>query len=109
METLFRTQLSPVPVHRVLELDGSMATAPVDCTSGRSKTDLKVVPPLIDFQTPPLAEAAKTVNRPSSATAVTAAIRPLISADPILRAGSPETVPASKRGGASASRLGPRM
>jgi len=87
-------------------LDGSTATAPMDCTSGRSKTDLKVVPPLIDFQTPPLADAAKTVSRPLSLTAVTAAIRPLISAEPILRAGRPDMVPESYLTGACASSAG---
>src|SRR5580698_2504788 len=100
METLLRTQLSPVPAHTIFELDGSRATAPIDCTSCRSKTDLNVVPPLMDFQTPPLADAAKTVRRPPSLTAVTAAIRPLISADPILRAGKPDMVPESYRTGA---------
>src|ERR1700691_288620 len=106
METLLRTQLSPVPTHTIFEFDGSTATAPMDCTSGRSNTDLKVVPPLTDFQTPPLAEAANTVSRPLSLTAVTAAIRPLISADPILRAGRPDMVPESYRTGACASRAG---
>ena len=37
-----------------------MVTAPIDCTSVLSNTDLNVVPPLMDFQTPPLAEPAKT-------------------------------------------------
>src|ERR1700693_5671087 len=97
METLLRIQLSPLPTQTFLVLEGSMATAPMDCTSGRSDTAWKVVPPLMDFQTPPLAEAAKTVRRPLSLTAVTAAIRPLISADPILRAGRPDMVPESYR------------
>jgi hypothetical protein len=83
-----------------------MATAPTDCTSGRSNTDLNVVPPLIDFQTPPLAAAAKTVSRPLSLTAVTAAMRPLISAEPILRAGRPDMVPESYRTGACANSAG---
>src|ERR1017187_7564782 len=108
METLLRSQLSPVPTHTIFELEGSIETAPMDCTSGRSNTDLKVVPPLIDFQTPPLADAAKTVSRPLSLTAVTAAIRPLISAEPILRAGRPDMVPESYRTGACASRAGLR-
>ena len=69
-----------------------MATAPIDCTSGLSKTDLKVVPPLIDFHTPPLAAPTKTVSRPLSLMASTAAMRPLIVADPILRADKPEMV-----------------
>ena len=62
-----------------------------------SKTGLKVVPPLTDFHTPPLAAPAKTVMRPFSSTASTAAMRPLIVAEPILRAGKPDTVAASNR------------
>jgi hypothetical protein len=60
-----------------------------------SNTDLKLLPPFTDFQTPPLADPANTVSRPSSFTAATAAMRPLIIAEPILRAGNPDTVPAS--------------
>src|SRR5271157_1467052 len=95
METLLRTQLSPVPVHTVFEFVGSMATAPIDCTAGLSNTGLKVAPPLTDFHTPPLAEAANRVRRPASSTAATAAMRPLICAEPMLRAGRPEIAPAS--------------
>ena len=51
--------------------------------------------PFTDFQTPPLAEPTNTVSLPFSFTASTAATRPLIVADPILRAGSPEMVAAS--------------
>src|SRR5580658_2851763 len=97
METLFRIQLSPVPTQTILGLCASMVTAPMDCTSGLLKTGLKVVPPLTDFQTPPLAAPAKTVRRPLSLTAAMAAMRPLIAAEPMLRAGRPDTVPASKR------------
>src|SRR5262249_17370841 len=56
-------------------------------------------PTFRDFHTPPLAPPAKTVSRPLSLKAVTAATRPLIVAEPIFRAGSPEMVPASKRTG----------
>src|SRR5438067_7577349 len=94
-ETLFRTHDSPVPTHTILGLEGSTATAPIDCAGCRSNTGLKVVPPLTDFQTPPLAEPTKTFNRPSSAMASTAAMRPLIAAEPMLRAGKPEIVAAS--------------
>src|ERR1035441_7478532 len=95
MDTLLRTQVSPVPTQTILGLPGSMAMAPMDCTAGLSNTGLKLVPALTDFHTPPLAEAANTVSRPPSLTAVTAAMRPLISAEPMLRAARPETVPAS--------------
>src|SRR5436190_9852264 len=94
-ETLFRTHDSPVPTQTMLEFVGSIATAPMDCTASRSKTDLKVVPPFTDFQTPPLAEPTNTVSLPFSSTASTAATRPLMVADPMLRAGSPEMVAAS--------------
>ena len=97
IDTLLRTQDSPVPTHIVFEFDGSIATAPIDCTSCRSKTGKNVVPPFTDFQTPPLAAPTNTVMRPSSSTASTAAIRPLMVAEPMLRAGNPETVAASKR------------
>src|SRR5579862_924908 len=100
IDTLLRSQPSPLPTQTILELEGSMATVPVDCTSGRSKTGLNVVPPLMDFQMPPLADAANTVSRPPSLTAVTAAMRPLISAEPMLRAGRAEIVPESYRTGA---------
>src|SRR5579863_8377994 len=91
-ETLFLVHASPVPTQTVLEFDGSIVIAPIDCTGCRSNTGVNVVPPFIDFQTPPLAEPMNTVRRPFSLTAVTAAIRPLIVADPMLRAGSPDTV-----------------
>src|SRR3954471_21388986 len=71
---------------------GSMATAPIDCTGCLSNTGLNVVPPLTDFQTPPLAEPTKTVTRLASCTAATAAMRPLIAAEPMLRAPRPEIV-----------------
>src|SRR4051794_7580175 len=105
-DTLLRVQLSPVPAHTFFALLGSTAIAPVDCTAGASNTDLKLVPAFTDFQTPPLAVAAKTVSRPPSSTAVTAAMRPLICAEPMLRAGRPETVPASNRTGDCAISMG---
>src|SRR5258708_28646871 len=94
-ETLFRVHASPLPTQTVFGFEGSIVTAPIDCTSSRSNTGLNDVPPLTDFQTPPLAAATKTVIRPSCSTASTAAMRPLIIAEPILRAGSPDTVAAS--------------
>src|ERR1039457_5735433 len=102
-ETLLRVQDSPLPTHTICGLDGSMVTAPIDCTSGLSNTDLKVVPPLIDFHTPSLAEAVKTVRRPGSYSASTAAMRPLILADPILRADKPEIVEESNLTGVCAT------
>src|SRR6267154_845940 len=56
METLFLVQLSPVPTHTILWFEGSIVTAPIDCAGSLSNTGLKVVAPLIDFHTPPVAE-----------------------------------------------------
>src|SRR6266581_1439390 len=95
METLFLVQLSPEPTHTVLWLEGSIVTAPIDWTLSRSKTGLNVVAPLIDFHTPPLADPANTVIFPSSSTASTAAMRPLMVAEPIFLAERPEMVPES--------------
>src|SRR5690348_3377500 len=83
-DTLLRTQLSPVPAHTIFGLEGSIATAPTDSTSAASNTGLNVVPPLTDFHTPPLADPAKNVSRPSWLIPVIAAMRPLIVADPML-------------------------
>src|SRR5438067_6005511 len=101
-ETLLRSQDSPVPTQAISGFEGSIATAPIDCTSWRSKTGLKVVPPFTDFQTPPLAEPTNIVSRPLRTTASNAAMRPLIVAEPMLRAGRPETVAASNFSGCCA-------
>src|SRR3954454_20747443 len=90
-EVLLRVQASPVPTHTVFGLLGSMVTAPMDMVY-LSNTGLKVVPLLELFHTPPLAEPTYTVARPFSMTASMAAMRPLMAAEPMLRAGSPEMV-----------------
>ena len=54
-EVLLRVQASPVPTQMILDDCGSIVMAPIDCTDSLSNIGLKVVPPLIDFQTPPLA------------------------------------------------------
>ncbi|MFT3917410.1 MAG: hypothetical protein QM704_25990 [Anaeromyxobacteraceae bacterium] len=82
---------------------GSMAMAPIDCTPARSKTGRKVVPPSVDFHTPPLAAPAKIVVLPSTLRAATADTRPLITAAPTLRAPRPESTPASTRAGPAAA------
>src|ERR1700722_6772440 len=92
IETLFRIHDSPVPTQMVLDEEGSIAMAPIDCTGCLSNTGLKVVPPFSDFQTPPLAEPTYIVSLPSTRTAARAATRPLICADPMLRATRPEIV-----------------
>src|SRR6266853_2909128 len=89
-ETLFRVHDSPVPTQTVFGACGSMAMAPIDCTGCLSNMGLKVVPPFTDFHTPPLAAPTYTVSRPFSLTAVSAAMRPLIVAEPMFRAPNPE-------------------
>ena len=78
METLFRIQASPVPTQTILEFEGSIATAPIDCTSGRSNTGLERGAAVDRFPDAAAGGAANTVSRPLSLTAVTAAMRPLI-------------------------------
>src|SRR6267142_3372466 len=92
METLLRIHDSPVPTQITLGFLGSIVIAPIDCTGSLSNTGLNVVPPLVDFHTPPEAAPAYTVRRVPSCTAATAAMRPLMAAEPILRAPSPEMV-----------------
>src|SRR4029453_863738 len=93
METLLRVHDSPVPTQTFFEFFGSRAIAPIDCTGCSSKIGLKVVPPSSDFQTPPLAAPPKTVTFPfPSLFAAIADTRPLIVAEPMLRAPRPETV-----------------
>src|ERR1700729_3835811 len=93
METELRVQLSPVPTHATFGFVGSSAIAPIDWTGSRSNTGLKLVPPSCDFQTPPEAAPTKSVTLPSaSCLAATADMRPLIAAEPILRAPSPDIV-----------------
>src|SRR6266550_8047898 len=92
MEALFRVHASPVPTQITLGFFGSIVIAPIDCTACLSNTGLKVVPPFTDFHTPPLAAPTYTVSRGPSCTAASAAIRPLIAADPMLRAPRPEMV-----------------
>src|SRR5260370_8657980 len=95
IETELRVHDSPVPTHTVSWCDGSTAIAPIDCTDCLSNTGLNVVPPSSDFQTPPEAAPAYTIVLPRSTNAATAETRPLISAEPMLRAPIPEMTPAS--------------
>ena len=85
---------------------GSSASAPIDWAVCLSKIGRKVVPPSCDFHTPP--EAAPTSSRvlPSGCTRpAMAAIRPLIVAEPMLRAPRPEMVALSNLAGAAAATL----
>ena len=92
IDTLFRVQASPVPTQITCGFLGSTAIAPMDCTGCLSNTGLYVVPPFTDFHTPPLAAPTYTVRRDPSCTAARAATRPLIAAEPMLRAPRPEIV-----------------
>src|SRR3954468_8667872 len=92
IDTLLRIHDSPVPTQTTLGFLGSIVTAPIDCTGCLSNTGLNVVPPFTDFHTPPLAEPTYMVSRAPSCTAASAAIRPLIAAEPMLRAPRPEIV-----------------
>src|SRR6266542_4872544 len=97
-ETELRIQDSPVPTQIVFGLEGSIVTAPMDWTGCLSKTGLNRVPPSSDFQTPPLAAPTKTVVLPSLFLAATAETRPLIVAEPMLRAERPDRTPESRTG-----------
>src|SRR5256886_14651028 len=93
METLFRVHDSPVPTQTFFEFFGSSATAPIDCTGCSSNIGRNRVPLSSDFQTPPLAAPTKSVILPEgSRTPAMAEMRPLIAAEPILRAPKPEIV-----------------
>jgi hypothetical protein len=82
-----RTRLSPVPTQITLSFCGSIRTAPIDCVCS-SKTGLKLTPPSIERQTPPLAVPTKICSG-SDWLASMLAIRPLIVAGPIARARMP--------------------
>src|SRR5438034_7578199 len=92
IDVLLRVHASPVPTQTTFGFLGSMVTAPIDCTGCLSKTGLKVAPPFKDFQTPPLADPTKIVSRWPSCTPSMAAMRPLMVAEPMLRAPRPEIV-----------------
>src|SRR5207302_2287912 len=105
METLLRVQDSPVPTQTFFEFFGSSAMAPIDCTPCSSNTGRYRVPLSSDFQTPPLAAPTKNVILPEgSRVPAMAEIRPLIAAEPMLRAPRPEIV--AELYGASAAWLG---
>ena len=53
--TLLRTLPSPVPTQTIAGLAWWIASAPIAATGWSSKTGFQVRPPLIDFQTPPVA------------------------------------------------------
>src|SRR2546421_13041253 len=68
----------------------------MDCTGWSSNTGLKVVAPSVDFQTPPLAAPTNRLILPAgSLKPASAEIRPLMAAEPMLRAPRPEIVPES--------------
>src|SRR5580658_2807588 len=98
-ETLLRVQDSPVPTQTFIGFEGSTAMAPIDCTGCSSNTGLNVVAPSVDFHTPPLAAPTKSVIFPDgSAYPASAEMRPLMAAEPTLRAPRPEIAPSSSTG-----------
>src|SRR3982751_1505071 len=102
IETLLRVHDSPVPTQTFFGFFGSSATAPTDCTGCSSNTGRYRVPPSSDFQMPPLAAPTKIVILPEdSGAAAIAEMRPLIVAEPMLRAPRPEIV-AEVKGACSA-------
>src|SRR6184192_4926733 len=93
IETLLRVHDSPVPTQTFFEFFGSSAIAPIDWTCCSSNTGRYRVPLSSDFQTPPLAAPTKSVILPEgSRVPAMAEMRPLIAADPMLRAPKPEIV-----------------
>src|SRR5207245_9491628 len=97
IDTLLRVHDSPLPTQIFLEFFGSIAIEPIDCTDCSSNTGRKRVPPSSDFQMPPLAAPTKRVILPEgSFTPAIAEMRPLIAADPMLRAPSPAIVAESE-------------
>src|SRR5438309_383023 len=93
IDTLLRVHDSPVPTQTFLSLFGSIVIAPMDWTDCSSKTGRYRVPPSSDFQTPPLAAPTNNVIFPEgSFVPAIAEIRPLIAAEPMLRAPRPEMV-----------------
>src|SRR5205807_9202550 len=93
IETLLRVHDSPVPTQTFFEFFGSSAIAPIDCAGCSSNTGRYRVPLSSDFQTPPLAAPTKSVILPDgSRVPAIAEMRPLIVAEPMLRAPRPEMV-----------------
>src|SRR5262245_54301309 len=91
MDTLLRVHDSPVPTQPFFGFFGSSAMAPIDCTGCSSNIGRYRVPLSSDFQTPPLAAPTKSVILPDgSDTPAMQEMRPLIAADPMLRAPRPE-------------------
>src|SRR5262245_11606393 len=97
-ETELRVHDSPVPTQTFFSFEGSIAIAPIDCTGCLSKTGLNVVAPSRDFQTPPDAAPTNSVVLPCDTLAASAEMRPLILADPMFRAPSPERTARSTLG-----------
>src|SRR6266403_3932065 len=102
IETLLRVHDSPVPTQTFFEFFGSSAMAPIDWTRCSSKIGRYRVPLSSDFQTPPLAAPTKSVILPEGSRApAMAEMRPLIVAEPMLRAPRPEML--AELNGASAA------
>src|SRR5262245_61008806 len=102
MDTLLRIHDSPVPTQTFLEFFGSSAIAPIDCTGCSSNIGRYRVPLSTYTQTPPPAEPTRSVIlHDRSGTPAMPETRPLIAAEPMLRAPSPEML--DELNGASAA------
>src|SRR6476660_1816566 len=102
MDTLLRVHDSPVPTQTFFEFFGSSPVAPIDCTGCSSNIGRYRVPLSSDLHTPPLAEPTKSVIlSDGSRTSAMQEIRPLIAAEPMFRAPSPEML--DELNGASAA------
>src|SRR5215470_3717700 len=103
IETLLRVHDSPLPTQTFFEFFGSSAIAPIDCTGCSSNTGRYRVPLSSDFHTPPLAAPTNSVILPDgSRVPARAEMRPLMVAEPMLRAPRPEMV--AELNGASSAR-----
>src|SRR5881296_3059139 len=106
IETLLRVHDSPVPTQTFFEFFGSRAIAPIDWTCCSSNTGRYRVPPSADFQTPPLAAPTKSVIFPEgSFVPAIAEMRPLIAAEPMLRAPKPEIVAEANPGSSACAEI----
>src|SRR6185312_15259401 len=111
--TELRVHASPVPTQIVLGFAGSIVIAPIDCTLCLSNTGVNVVPPSVERHTPPEAAPTNSVVCPFTLTAATAAIRPLIAAEPMLRAPRPAivalSITAARDGGGGVAAVAPAL
>ena len=102
IDTLLRVHDSPVPTQTFFEFFGSSAMAPIDCTACSSNTGRYRVPLIVGFPNTATGRADKERDLARwLAHSRDAEMRPLIAAEPMLRAPRPEMV--AELNGASAA------